>query len=164
MKNWKKIFTIIAIVVIIFSLAYAFFLMEAKNIIARNIEAASGHRTTIGKLDIKPPLNLEIRDLEIVGLLKAGYIYVSPSIPNLLFGRIALNKVKIVGPQLTYQRIPELVADNSPASVETGPIVATAPVTAPATEAMAQNKNFSIIRYSIFKINMKKLHNYILIL
>ncbi len=151
MKNWDKIFKIIAIVVIFFSFAYAFFLLEAKNIIARNIEQASGHKTTIGKLDIKPPLNLEIRDLEIEGLLKVGYIYVSPSIPNLLAGRVALNKVKIVSPQLTYQRIPAPVAvpDTSTAVMGTGPIVATAPVAAPSVVVVEQNKVLPIIIKSL---------------
>lgn len=146
MKNWGKIFTIIVVVVIFFSLAYVFFIVEAKNIIIRNIEQATGHKTTIGKLDIRPPLNLEIKNLEIKGLLKAGYIYVSPSIPNLLFGKIALNKVKIVSPLLTYQRIPEpvAVADNSTAEVGKGQIVVIEPVTAEATEAAGQNKVFPV--------------------
>jgi len=153
MKNWKKIFIIIAIIVILFSFAYALFLVEAKNIIANKIEQATGHKTTIGSLDIKPPLNLEIRDLEIEGLLKASYIYMSPSIPGFLIGRIALNKVKIVSPQLTYQRIaaPVAVQDSS------APIAATAPTptaatpiaTTPAKAAAAQNKVFPIIIKSL---------------
>ncbi|PIQ91254.1 MAG: hypothetical protein COV71_00475 [Candidatus Omnitrophica bacterium CG11_big_fil_rev_8_21_14_0_20_41_12] len=146
MKNWKKIFTIIAIVVILFSLAYIFFIVEAKNIIIRNIEQLTGHKTTIGKLDIRPPLNLEIRNLEIKGVLKAGYIYISPSIPNLLFGKIALNKVKIVSPLLTYQRIPMpvAVADNSSVDVGRGQIVATAPITVAVTPTVGQNKVFPV--------------------
>ncbi|MDD5465014.1 MAG: DUF748 domain-containing protein [Candidatus Omnitrophica bacterium] len=148
MKNWNKKFKIIAIVVIIFSLGYAFFLVEAKNIITNKIEQACGRKTTIGALDIKPPLNLEIRGLAIEGLLKAGYIYVSPSIPGLLIGRIALNKVKIVSPQLTYQRIPApvTVRENGTPVAETAPIVAPAPVTAPAanTVSTAQNKALPI--------------------
>ncbi len=151
MKNWNKKFKIIAIVVIIFSLAYAFFLVEAKNIIANKIEQACGRKTTIGSLDIKPPLNLEIRDLTIEGLLKASYIYVSPSIPSLLVGRIALNKVKIVSPQLTYQRIPAPVTmrENGTPAVETAPATAPAPVSAPVTAVVAQNKVFPIIIKSL---------------
>lgn len=151
MKNWNKIFTIIAVVVIIFSFAYAFFLLEAKNIIARSIEQAIGRKVTIGKLDIKPPLNLEIRGLEIEGVLKAGYIYISPSIPNLLAGRIALNKIKIVGSQLTYQRIPAPVAvpDNSTPAVGRGPIVAAVPVATPATVDAVPNKVLPVIIKSL---------------
>lgn len=146
MKNWDKIFKIIAIVIIVLSFVYTFFLIEAKNIIARSIEQASGHKTTISSLKINPPLNLEIKGLEIERLLRVGYIYVSPSIPSLLFGRIALNKVKIVNPQLTYQRIPAPVAvpDDSTPAVGAGLIVATAPVTAPASEGGGQNKVFPI--------------------
>lgn len=146
MKNWKKIFTIIAIVVIFFSFAYAFFIVEAKNIIAQKIQQAIGHNTTIGKLDVKPPLNLEIRGLEIKGLLKAGYIYISPSIPSLLFGKIVINKVKIVSPQLTYQRqgAPTPAQESIAPVVEAAPTVAPIPVTAPATPTAAQHKVFPV--------------------
>ncbi len=149
MKYSKKIFTIIAIVVILFSIAYAFFLVEAKNIIAKNIEQATGHRTSIGQLNVRPPLNLEIRDLEIEGLLKAGYIYISPSIPNLLIGRIALNKIKIVSPQLTYQRMPSPpAAQNGSAPIAPSAPVVAAPVSAPAIAA-AQHKILPIIIKSL---------------
>jgi len=146
MKNWKKIFNLVATVVIIYSFLYVFFMVEAKNIIVKKIEQATGHKTTIGSLEIKPPLDLEIRGLEIEGLLKAGYIYISPSIPNFLIGRIALNKVKIVSPQLTYQRIPAPVAlpDNSVPIAGAAPTVAAAVVSAPVAPTVAQNKVFPI--------------------
>jgi len=133
MKNWNKVFKIILIVVVIFSLLYIFLMFKAKNLLTRKIEAATGHKTTIGKLEIKPPLNLEIRDVEITGLMKAGYIYLSPSIPSLLVGKIALNKIRIVNPELTYLRTPAPTnVDNSraqaPDPVESVPAAAPAPI------------------------------------
>ena len=62
MKNWKKIFNIVAALVIIFTLSYTFFLLEAKNILAGKIEQACWRKISIGKLSIKPPFNIEIRD------------------------------------------------------------------------------------------------------
>ena len=110
MKNWKKIFIIILVLVIFFSLAYVFLILQAKTMLVKMIEQDCGHKTSISKLDIKPPLNLEIRDLEIVGLMKASYIYLSPSIPNLLFGKLTFNEVMIINPEISYQRTPPATA------------------------------------------------------
>lgn len=146
MKNWKKIFIIVTVVVILFSFAYVSLMVEAKYLITKNIEQATGRKTTIDKLEIKPPLNLEIKDLEIQGILKTSYIYISPSIFNLLLGRVALNKVRIVNPQVTYQRIPApvVVVESKPV-VEALPVPVVTPVVLPPVVPVAQNKIFPII-------------------
>jgi len=74
MKNWKKIYIIVASLVIFLSLVYVFFLLGAKAIIVNKIEQASGSKVSINKITIKAPLNIEIKDLEVNGLLKASYI------------------------------------------------------------------------------------------
>lgn len=148
MKNSKKIFSITAIVIIIFSLAYVYFLLEAKNIIAKKIEQATGHKTTINKLNIKPPLNLEIRGLNIAGLVKVDYIDLAPSIYSFLLGRIVLNKVKIVSPEFTYRRTaPIAPIKDSPAVVTAAaaPVTEAPVVEAPAAMAIAQHKSSPII-------------------
>lgn len=43
-------------------------------------------------------------DLGVEGLVKIDYIYISPSIPNLLAGKLALNKVRIVNPKISCER------------------------------------------------------------
>jgi hypothetical protein len=108
-KDWKKLFKIIAIVVIIFSLIYVVILLTAKTIIIHRIEKATGLKTTISSLSILPPLNIEARGLEITGLIKASRVYIAPSILNLLFGRLSFNDVVIGDPQITYQRNPAVV-------------------------------------------------------
>jgi len=144
MKNWKKIFIILTVVVILFSFAYVFLMMEAKYLITKKIEQATGRKTTIDKLKIKPPLNLEIKDLEIQDVFKASYIYISPSIPNLLMGRIALNKVRVVNPKVTYQRILAPVVENEPIAGALPASVVTS-VALPSTVPVAQSKVFPII-------------------
>ncbi|MDD5129610.1 MAG: DUF748 domain-containing protein [Candidatus Omnitrophica bacterium] len=104
MKDWKKSFKIFVIVVIVFSLAYTAILLAAKNIIANKIEKATGLKTSIRSLNILPLLNIEARGLEINGLIKADRIYISPSIWNLLFGKLVFNKIVVGSPELTYQR------------------------------------------------------------
>ena len=142
MKNWNKAFIIIAILVILFSLFYVFLILSTKTILANKIEQATGCKTTIGKLNIKPPLNFEIRNLNIEGLVKVGYIYLSPSIPNLLFGKIAFNKVKIIKPEITYQRTAPLVPvqDSRAVISEVAP-----PAEAPAHLSVVQSKSLPVI-------------------
>jgi len=125
MKNWKKIFAIIAILVISLNCVYAFLVFKAKFILADKLESAFGRKVSIGQLNLKPPLNLELMDLDVENLVKIGYIYISPSIPRLLTGKIALNKVRIVRPVISCERsLPaaEKVADNpvTPNISETG--------------------------------------------
>ncbi|MDD5129102.1 MAG: DUF748 domain-containing protein [Candidatus Omnitrophica bacterium] len=104
MKNWKKIFTIIAILVISLNCVYAFLIFKAKFILADKLKSAFGRKVSIGQLNLKPPLNLELMDLDVENLVKIGYIYISPSIPRLLTGKIALNKVRIVRPVISCER------------------------------------------------------------
>jgi len=109
MKNWKKIFKIIATIVIIFSLIYMVILLSAKIIIIGRIEKATGLKTTINSLNILPPFGIEVRGFEIAGLIKAEHIYIAPSIRSLLLGRLAFNKIVINSPQVTYQLNPAAV-------------------------------------------------------
>jgi len=142
MKNWKKIYIIVASLVIFFSLVYVFFLLTAKAIILNKIEQASGSKASINKLTIKPPLNIEIRDLEVNGLLKASYIYLSPSIPNLLFGRIAFNKIKIINPEMTYKRLPSI----QPTQDSRAPVLEnTQQAVMPTAASVTQNKILPVL-------------------
>ena len=104
MKNWKNIFIVIAVVVISLNCVYAFLIIKAKFILADKLESAFGRKVSIGELKLKPPLNLELMDLDVEGLVNVGYIYISPSIPNLLVGKLALNKVRIVRPKISCER------------------------------------------------------------
>ena len=102
--NWKKIFIAVSILVVSLSCAYALLIFQAKFMLANRLEAAFGRKVTIGQLDLKAPLNLEIMDLNIDDLIKIDYIYISPSIPSFLTGKLALNKVRIVRPVISSQR------------------------------------------------------------
>lgn len=104
MKNWKNIFIGIAVSVIFLSCVYAFLIVKAKFMLADKLESAFGRKVSIGQLKLKPPLNLELMDLDVDGLVKVDYVYISPSIPNLLTGKLALNKVRIVRPKISCER------------------------------------------------------------
>ena len=104
MKNWKNIFIIITVSVIIFCCFYVFLLFQSKLFIVNKLNQATGRKVSIDQLIIKPPLNIELKDLEIEGLAKISSIYLSPSIPNIFLGKIAFNKIKIINPKLTFEK------------------------------------------------------------
>jgi len=104
MKNWKNIFIIIAISVIIFSCFYVFLLFQGKFFIANKLQEATGRKVSIGHLVINPPLNIELKNLEIEGLAKISSIYLSPSIPNIFLGKIAFNKIRIINPKIILEK------------------------------------------------------------
>ncbi|MCX5668696.1 MAG: DUF748 domain-containing protein [Candidatus Omnitrophica bacterium] len=146
MKDWKKLFTIIVIVVISFSLVYVIILLAAKTIIANKIQNATGLKTTISRLIILPPLNIEARGFEVVGLIKADRVYLAPSIRSLLFGKLAFNKIEIGRPEVIYQRNPsvEPVKDNRAPVVENQSELVTSVI--PVT---TQSKSFPVIIKSL---------------
>jgi hypothetical protein len=128
MKNWKNVFVGIAVTVISLSCIYAFLMVKVKYMLADKLESAFGRKVNIGQLKLKPPLNLELMDLDIGGLVNIDYVYISPSIPNLLRGRVALNKVRIVKPKLSCERsLPvaqvktsDTIVPDKPAAEKTG--------------------------------------------
>ncbi len=85
--------------------------------LADKLQAVFGRKVNIGNLILRPPLNLELKDLDIPGLAKIDYVYISPSIPYLLIGKLALNKVRIIRPKITCERslpLKQAVANNIP--------------------------------------------------
>jgi len=152
MKNWKKIFTIIATVVIIFSLIYTVILLAAKNIIANKIQKATGLKTTISSIIILPPLNIEAKGFEIAGLIKADRVYLAPSMRCFLFGKLAFNKIVIGSPEVAYQRNPpiEPLQQDSRAPVvesQSSPVVESQ--SAPVVPVTTQSKGAAIIIKSL---------------
>ncbi|MDP2927431.1 MAG: DUF748 domain-containing protein [Candidatus Omnitrophota bacterium] len=143
MKDWKKLFTIIATVVIIFSLVYVFLLLAVKTIIANKIEKATGLKTSISKLSILPPFNIEARGFEIAGLIKADRVYLAPSIRSLLFGKLAFNKIVIGSPEVTYQRNPPV----EPVKDSRAPVVESQ--SEPVAPITTQNKSLPVIIKSL---------------
>lgn len=100
----KIFFATVVILAFLFSVAHIILLFKAKSLITANLENLTQKKVNIGVLDVKFPLDLEIRNLDIKGLARIEYIYVSPSILGLLTGNIALNRVNIIRPELYLER------------------------------------------------------------
>jgi len=116
MKNWKNIFRVIAVSVAILTFVYAFLLFSGRFMLAGKLQDLLGRKVSIGQLILKPPLNLEIKDLDITSLARVDHVYISLSIPYLLTGKLALNKVRIIRPRITCERVlpPKQAVTNSP--------------------------------------------------
>lgn len=110
MKLWlKTLFLGVIILVILVNAAYLFLILKGNAIITKQLEALTHRKVSLGYFNVIFPLKLEIYNLNIEGLLKAEKVFISPSILYLLTGNIALNNVRIIRPQITYERIsPEM--------------------------------------------------------
>lgn len=147
MKNWKKIFIIVAFLIIIASIAYSYLVFKGRFMLADKLGQVFGGKVNIGQVIIKPPFNLEIKDLEIGDLVDIESIYISPSIPYLLSGKIALNKVIITHPKINCERSQPL-----PQAVNGNVLVPDAPKLEKPKETAAAKDNLQLVIKSL-KIN-----------
>jgi len=105
MKHGIKIITIILVLVIFFSTGISLFLaLKGKSFLIGRLEALTQKKVDISYLKYKFPATLEINNLNIEGLIKAGYISLSPSLIGFLRGQVIFNDVKLVKPEVTYER------------------------------------------------------------
>jgi hypothetical protein len=105
MKTLRKILFIgVIIFALIFASAYAFLLLRGKAVIIQQLEGLTHRKVNLGYAGLTLPLNLEIRKLDIPGLAKVDYAYVSPSILGLLSGNIVLNDLKLIKPEFVYEK------------------------------------------------------------
>jgi hypothetical protein len=122
MKTWKKILLIVFIIfAVIFSIAYVFVVTKGKAILTKQLENLTHKKTTVGYCGLTPPLHFEIRNLEIENLVKIDSIFISPNPLSLLTGRLVINSLKIVKPQLIYGKAPAPVKDKSVMAVTVPP-------------------------------------------
>ena len=128
-RSIEAFFIVIIIFVILLSAAHVFMMFKGKTLIIQKIEELTGRKVTIGFLTVTPPLNLEIKNLNIEGLAQVEKIYLSPSFLYLITGKIGLNKIDISRPNITYEKpvvkLPEpaTATEGAPAETSTGKTV-----------------------------------------
>ncbi|MBL7151951.1 MAG: DUF748 domain-containing protein [Candidatus Omnitrophica bacterium] len=106
MKLRNKIFVIIVVLLSsLYSSSYIFMFVRGRSLILAKLRELTGREVSMGYFTITPPFNLEIRNLNIEGLAKIESILVSPSVSQLVVGRLALNKIRLVRPEITYERV-----------------------------------------------------------
>ncbi len=102
---WRKIlYTIIFVLAFLFAAVYGFVALRGRAIITKTLVNLTHKNVTIGKFSLTPPLNVSIRKLDIEGIAKVDSILVTPSIPYLLTGKIALNNIAIGKPEIFLEK------------------------------------------------------------
>jgi len=114
MKDWKKIFKITVIIVVTFSLVYVLALVFARMFLVNKLKALTNKKVSITSLMLRPPFMLEARGLSVEGVGRAERISVSPSILYLIIGRIAFNRIEVIRPEVTYERLAVQVTGSGP--------------------------------------------------
>lgn len=101
----KTIRIIVITFVIAFAATFIFMLLRGKAIITRQLEQLTHKKVSINYVGLVLPFNLEIKDLDIPGLIKVDYVSIAPSFPGLLSGKIVLSDLKLVNPQFIYEKV-----------------------------------------------------------
>lgn len=105
MKILKKNFLIFIVAFIVtFCVGYVFVSIFAKNIIKDQIKNQLHLNADIASVSLGLPLSVDIHGFELESLAKIQKITVTPSIAGFLSGKIILNKVSLIRPQITLQR------------------------------------------------------------
>lgn len=142
----KILITTIIVLTLLFSAAYIFIALKGKVLIIKRLEDLTHKKVSVGYFDLTPPLNLTLKNLNIEGLTKVESVFISPSIPYLITGNIALNKVMIVRPDITFERNPPILTE-LPATTEGSKVT-------PTTAAQPKKKRFP--RLILKRLNIKE--------
>jgi len=102
--------------VLIYSAAYIFLIFKGKALIIKQLTDITHKKVSIGYFDIAPPLSIEMKNLDIEGMAKVEAISISPSILGFITGNLALNNIRIIKPQFTYEKTLPKTAESPTAS------------------------------------------------
>jgi len=131
MKTLKKILVIAVIIfALLFAIAYAVLFFQGKAIITRQLEGALQRKVNLDYGGLTLPFNIEIRNLDIPGLVKVDDVFASLSLLGLFTGNTTFNDLKLIRPKFIYERTP---ASSAQASANTA-------ITAPASSAQPKAK------------------------
>jgi len=95
----------IIILAIVFAVVYLFLLFKGRTIFVRELRQLTQREVSVGYFSITLPLNINVRNLDIKGLLKVDSATISPSFIGLLTGRLVLTNVRLVKPEFTYEKM-----------------------------------------------------------
>lgn len=124
MKKAEKILALSIIgLAVIFGVTYISLSLFGKQVIVGQIERLTHKKTTVGFFIVTPMLGLEIKDLNVEGLVKIKSISASLSIPGFLTGKIILNSLKLIRPDLTFSKSPAPVVLVSTEKTDTDIII-----------------------------------------
>lgn len=134
MRKLIKFFVIVLVLLFVFFVAAMILVPRlGKDIAVKQIEKALGKKTTLEKIDFRIPLGVTIKKLEIQGLCNIDEISVSPSILGFFAGKIILNDLRLISPQIYLEQSAEgkfnfIPAPTAPAGYSGQEVPAPAPI------------------------------------
>ena len=112
MKFCIKILMILFLfLILLFVSTNIFVSIKGKAILTEQLKNRFARQVSIGYLGLKIPLALEIKDLHIDGLTEIEYVHAYPSLIGLIGGKIILNKINILKPEIYLERMLSVDAD-----------------------------------------------------
>jgi hypothetical protein len=116
----KILLALIITFLLISAVIYLFLVSVGKSIIITQLEELTHKKVSIGYFGLTSPFHLELKNLDIEGLIKVDSIFISPCISGFLAGNIAFNAVKIIRPTVVFEKAApatqELTAPTPPTS------------------------------------------------
>ena len=107
MGFWIRVFIIVGIIAsFIFGAAYLFTVFDGKAAVIQQLEHLTRREVTIDKFYLSFPFDFNFKNLNIEGMGRADYIFISPSILGFFTGSIAFNKVEFIRPKVQYEYNP----------------------------------------------------------
>lgn len=120
MKLWPRLIVVLFFVfLLIITTIYIFFVSEGRDIFVAKLERITEKKVSLGSFKVVLPLGIEIKDLDIEEVGKIDSISISPSILGFFMGSIAFNYIKIVKPQLTFERAAAVLTESPKEAVTT---------------------------------------------
>ena len=98
---FKVIVWLAGILFFVFLTANVLFIAFGKAIVVGQIEQNLKLKANLERISFSLPLSVSIRGLEVGNLFKADSISLSPSLLGFLAGKIVLNELKIIKPEIT---------------------------------------------------------------
>ncbi len=95
---------------VFFSAIYLLVFFKGKSILTKKLESLLHKKVMLDCVYLSSPFNLVIKNLDIQGLARIEKVSISPSVVNFLTGKIVFNRIKIIKPQIVFQRIPPVVS------------------------------------------------------
>ena len=137
---------VIIALAIFFVTVYLYLAIMGQAILTKELESLTHRKVTIGYFSLTPDLKLEIKDLEIQGLVKLRSIAVSPSLTGLLKGKLILNQLTLIHPEFFLNKAPAEVTDTKVSTVVIVPSVAQVP----------ESRKSSPLPFGIKRFNIKE--------
>jgi len=131
-----------------FAAVYLYFAVMGRTILTNQLKDITRRKVTMGYFSLAPNLKLEIKDLDIQGLAKFRLISASPSISAFLKGKLVLNQLTLLQPELFINRTPPDITE-----ARTNTVAIVPPAAVPAPLSLPEQEQF--IPFGIARLNIR---------